>query len=156
MVAHKFEAIDFEVCESCGGVWFGEGEMHRVLSAGQPATDAAEATEPLEPPVAESNAVHNCPVCALPLHQTKVPGEYLVAAEACYNCGGMFLTTEAMKSLSELEHNPNHEHLAPEVIAYGAELDARGEQDLARAQMYNQLLGTSMHYRGLWGVPRFW
>jgi Zn-finger nucleic acid-binding protein len=82
LTAHRSEAVELDLCESCGGVWLDEGEWLAVMGV----------TRDVAPPVSLSlDPRPRCPACSTPMQPFGLEQAAHIEVDVCRDCGGTWL-----------------------------------------------------------------
>lgn len=103
---HAFESMQIDVCNGCGGIWFGRNQLRDLVAEGAAALDELLGFEPKDAHAAPKYSQFSCPDCKIVLHQRQLDGAPAVTVETCYNCGGIYLGAAALDELDKYLHDP--------------------------------------------------
>lgn len=140
MTHHVIDDLHLDICDSCGGVWYDAGQFTRLIRDGEKEVAEALADEPPKLTPVQSGRREMCPVEGLPLHQSLYKGHPGIEISTCFECGGIFITAEALRALDkfETEHGgvmPEDPQVPAEAGVLMGQMEAQRASDIFRSQL---------------------
>lgn len=120
LVARLHEGITLDVCPSCAGVWFEQGELKALIQ--QDPSSLLQLEEKVQPkevrPLGSPPAARQCPNCADPMVRYRYLGVSSVELDACPRCKGIWVDdgelARMLQALQEAEGEADREAIQPE------------------------------------------
>jgi uncharacterized protein len=85
-------------CDTCGGIWFDNGEIEQVTGGGERAREIEVSIPPVENAV-EEMACPRCPEVALRRHEPE--GQAGCVVHRCVSCAGTWLDRGRLRSIED-------------------------------------------------------
>ena len=96
-VTTKEDAISYDVCESCGGLWLGRGELDKMAFQVQGDIEYCS-----EDPAEEQGQAGNCPCCDnAHLYRVRFLGVTEIVLRHCRSCGGFWLDKGELDQINQ-------------------------------------------------------
>lgn len=89
--------IELDICQSCKGIWFDEGELDHLDDSINTNAEVME-FKPADP---TSHHPLNCPRCSKTLIALTVPGEEELIIDRCESCRGFWLDEGELEKVRE-------------------------------------------------------
>lgn len=144
---HTVDALQVEVCQGCGGVWFGANQLKKVIADGAAALDELMGFEAKDAHAAPRHSTLTCPHCRIVLHRNQLAHSPDVQIDTCYGCGGLYLSAAGLAKLEEAAHHPaatTSKPATPAEVAAGRTLDVLIQNDYRRAQTMTSLINCQL------------
>jgi hypothetical protein len=95
--------VTFDVCRSCGGIWFDQHELHKVDEAHEEAGELLALAAEAERRPTVSADKRQCPRCdGIPMMRHFFSVKHEVEVDECPTCGGYWLDCGELRSLRGL------------------------------------------------------
>jgi membrane associated rhomboid family serine protease len=101
LAATRYLREEVDVCPDCGGTWFDDNELNRMLSATGNGEDQADYIEYLGEELGPTELT--CPTCQSSLHGYHLLKDYHVKVDICPNCNGTWIE---QKELEQVKCSP--------------------------------------------------
>lgn len=109
---YDFHGEEVDSCQTCGGIWFENGELNRALSQADNGDDCVRIEENLGQYLGVSR--RKCSHCDCDMAHYYLMDGYQIEVDACHSCSGVWID----------EHERSKVVQSPKVKALLAELDA--------------------------------
>lgn len=140
MVPCVFFGVEVDTCETCGGIFFDEGEVSQIRTRG--GDSAFEELDELVQPSPEympleEHLHRRCPACAATMRRYRYMYTSPVMLDSCESCGGIWIDNgelKRMKAYLDVEKAGIKRGFNPERDEMAATLDALSIQQHEKAE----------------------
>lgn len=141
------DAIPYEECEQCAGIWVTDIALKCLEDKGpNELAQLEEAHHPTRP--VDRHAARACPVCRRPIQRFLTPGDPPVELDRCDLCEGTWIDDTELGRMAQAMQAANHPqqqpaHLDAETVL--AEFSVQHESTMARSQAVTVMFKGMSH-----------
>lgn len=141
-----------DVCQSCTGVWFDEGELGKVVNSGD-STHFKEFSSDSRPEGIEaSHLQRRCPKCGDVLTSYHYQYTSPIILDCCDECGGIFVDPGELNEIDAYKADSAKPDAKAEAAALVSDLDLKTHNARQRAYWFARWIGL----RRAMNITRWW
>lgn len=141
MAGSELCGVQVDVCQSCAGVWFDEGELGKVVAQGD-STHFQEFTAMDRPKGTEaSHLSRRCPKCGDVLTSYHYQYTSPIILDCCDDCGGIFVDPGELQEIDAYKNQSEQPNPKAEAAVLVSELDKKTHQARERAYWFARVVG---------------
>jgi len=142
MRPYTYLGVTVDVCPACGGIWFEEGELRRVMHVDPVALTSLEDRVVPEIQAGEAGETERrCPDCGAVLHPYRYLYNSPIQLDACEQCSGMWVDDGELRKMAQWIQAPltEEEKARIAVARYGIEHEAEMQRQKSLQNMFSVL-----------------